>query len=103
MDNLQLFNFEGNKVRTFKIDDEPYFVGKDVAEILGYKLPTKAIQDHVDAEDKRSEIVKASQIFQNRKGYVNVDLIKESGVYSLIFSVTGKGQQYFINKFLKQF
>lgn len=83
---IQLFDFEGNQVRTLKINEEPYFVGKDVAEILGYKLPTKAIQDHVDAEDKRSEIVKASQIFQNGKGYVNVDLIKESGVYSLIFS-----------------
>ncbi|NRO47734.1 hypothetical protein IMAU30132_00084 [Lactobacillus helveticus] len=84
--NLQLFDFEGNQVRTLEIKNEPWFVGKDVAEILGYKLPTKAIQDHVDAEDKRSEIVKASQIFQNGKGYVNVDLIKESGVYSLIFS-----------------
>lgn len=83
---IQLFDFEGNQVRTLKINEEPYFVGKDVAEILGYKLPTKAIQDHVNAEDKRSEIVKASQIFQNGKGYVNVDLIKESGVYSLIFS-----------------
>ena len=59
MNNLQLFNFEGNQVRTLKISEEPYFVGKDVAEILGYKLPTKAIQDHVDAEDKGSEIVKA--------------------------------------------
>lgn len=83
--NLQLFAFEGSQVRALEIKNEPWFVGKDVAEILGYKLPTKAIQDHVDAEDKRSEIVKASQFFQNGKGYVNVDLIKESGVYALIF------------------
>ncbi|MBP2058631.1 prophage antirepressor-like protein [Lactobacillus colini] len=85
MNNLQLFNFEGNQVRTVLIDETPYFVGKDVATILDYKLPTKAIQDHVDNEDKRSEIVKASQIFQNGKGFINVDLITESGVYSLIF------------------
>ena len=86
MDNLQLFNFEGNEVRTLKINDEPYFVGKDVAKILGYALPTKAIRDHVDKEDQRSEIVKKSQFFQNGTGFMNVDLITESGVYSLIFS-----------------
>lgn len=86
MGNLQLFKFEGNKVRTLKINDEPYFVGKDVAEILGYALPTKAIQDHVDKEDQRSEIVNKSQFFQNGTGFMNVDLITESGVYSLIFS-----------------
>lgn len=87
-DNLQLFAFESQQVRALEIKSEPWFIGKDVAEILGYKLPTKAIQDHVDAEDKRSEIVKASQFFQNGKGgkgYVNVDLINESGVYALIF------------------
>ena len=86
MEELQLFNFEGNEVRTLKINDEPYFVGKDVAEILGYALPTKAIQDHVDKEDQRSEIVKKSHFFQNGTGFMNVDLITESGVYSLIFS-----------------
>lgn len=86
MNSLQLFDFEGNEVRTLKINDEPYFVGKDVAEILGYALPTKAIQDHVDKEDQRSEIVNKSQFFQNGTGFMNVDLISESGVYSLIFS-----------------
>lgn len=83
--DLDIFRFEKNDVRAMVIENEPWFVGKDVAGILGYKLPTKAIQDHVDAEDRRSEIVKASQFFQNGKGYVNVDLIKESGVYALIF------------------
>lgn len=34
------------------INNEPYFVGKDVAEVLGYERPTKAVQDHVDQEDK---------------------------------------------------
>lgn len=86
MEEMKLFKFEGNKVRTLKINEEPYFVGKDVAEILGYALPTKAIQDHVDKEDQRSEIVNKSQFFQNGTGFMNVDLITESGVYSLIFS-----------------
>lgn len=86
MNDLQLFKFEGNKVRTLKIDNEPYFVGKDVAKILGYALPTKAIQDHVDKEDQKSEIVNKSQFFQNGTGFMSVDLITESGVYSLIFS-----------------
>lgn len=53
MNNLQLFEFENQKVRTLKIDDEPYFVGKDVANILGYSNPNKALRDHIDAEDKR--------------------------------------------------
>lgn len=86
MEEIKLFKFEGNEVRALKINDEPYFVGKDVAEILGYALPTKAIQDHVDKEDQRSEIVNKSQFFQNGTGFTNIDLITESGVYSLIFS-----------------
>ena len=43
MEELQLFNFEGNKVRTIKIKDEIYFVGKDVAKILGYARLQKAV------------------------------------------------------------
>lgn len=82
---LQLFNFEGQKVRTLTIEDQPYFVGKDVAVILGYVNPRDAIIRHVDEEDKKPEIVKASQLSQNATGYASVDLITESGVYSLIF------------------
>ncbi len=95
MNDLQLFKFEGNKVRTLKIDNEPYFVGKDVAKILGYALPTKAIQDHVDKEDQKSEIVNKSQFFQNGTGFMSVDLITESGVYSLIFSSKLPGAKKF--------
>ncbi|AUI73869.1 phage repressor protein/antirepressor Ant [Lactobacillus helveticus] len=83
--NLQLFDFEGNQVRTLEIKNEPWFVGKDVAEILGYKNTRDALAKHVDAEDKISEIVKASQVSQNATGYQNIDLISESGVYALIF------------------
>ena len=82
---IQLFSFENQKVRTLTIDEKPYFVGKDVADILGYSNPRDALIKHVDEEDKRSEIVKSSQLSQNTTGFTSVDLITESGVYSLIF------------------
>lgn len=83
--NLQLFAFEGSQVRALEIKNEPWFVGKDVAEILGYSNTRDALRKHVDREDKKSEIVKASQMSQNATGYMSVDLITESGVYALIF------------------
>ena len=50
---LQIFkNEEFGEIRTLEIDGEPYFVGKDVASILGYSNPRKALIDHVDEEDK---------------------------------------------------
>ncbi len=52
---IQLFSFENQKVRTLTIDEKPYFVGKDVADILGYSNPRDALIKHVDEEDKRSE------------------------------------------------
>lgn len=80
MQDLQVFNFEELPVRTLSIDSEPYFVGKDVADILGYSNSRKALLDHVDEEDKlTSRIVTAGQ---NR----NQTIINESGLYSLIFS-----------------
>ncbi|MBZ4265313.1 hypothetical protein LAJ59_16115, partial [Streptococcus pneumoniae] len=44
----EIFNFHGQEVRTLTIDDEPWFVGKDVADILGYAKPLDAISRHVD-------------------------------------------------------
>lgn len=82
MNNLQLFDFEGNKVRTLKINDEPYFVGKDVANILGYSNTRKALQDHVDLEDKKDGVTIRDSIGRNQKPTV----INESGLYSLILS-----------------
>ena len=80
MQDLQIFNFEDLPVRTLTVDEEPYFVGKDVADILGYSNSRKALLDHVDEEDKlTSRIVTAGQ---NR----NQTIINESGLYSLIFS-----------------
>ena len=52
MNTPQIFNFEHNEVRTILVNDEPYFVGKNVASVLGYSNTQKAILTHVDAEDK---------------------------------------------------
>ena len=77
----EIFNFKGQEVRTVTINNEPYFVGKDVANILGYERPTKAIQDHVDDEDKDAIPIQDSI---GRKQ--NTPIINESGLYSLILS-----------------
>ena len=78
MNKLQIFeNTDFGTVRTVLIDKEPYFVGKDVAEILGYTNPQKAIRDHVDDEDRT---VNESFTVNGTKGL----LINESGLYALI-------------------
>lgn len=82
MDNLQMFNFEGNEVRTLKIDDEPYFVGKDVASILGYSNTRDALNKHVDSEDKNTVAIRDGIT----RGNPNQVVINESGLYSLILS-----------------
>ncbi|HHW9620765.1 TPA: BRO family protein [Staphylococcus aureus] len=80
MQELQTFNFEELPVRTLEVDGEPYFIGKDVADILGYTNSRKTLSDHVDEEDKLTSRIVTSG--QNR----NVTIINESGLYSLIFS-----------------
>lgn len=81
MTELRVFdNEEFGSVRTTTINDEIYFVGKDVAEILGYTNTPKAIKDHVDDEDKLTERFVMSG--QNRDAIV----INESGLYSLVLS-----------------
>ena len=53
MEELKIFeNAEFGKVRVVEVNGDPWFVGKDVAEILGYSNPNEAIQDHIDEEDK---------------------------------------------------
>ncbi len=80
MTDLQIFNFNGTDIRTLTIDNEPYFVGKDVTEILGYKNASKALADHVDSEDKLNNETLSS--LGQRGGW----LVNESGLYSLILS-----------------
>lgn len=81
MNELKIFESpDFGKVRTMEINGEPYFVGKDVAEILGYSDTNKAIAMHVDEEDKLND--KTSSSLGQRGGW----LINESGLYSLILS-----------------
>lgn len=81
MNNLQIFNSpDFGQIRTIQQNGEPWFVGKDVADILGYSNTPKAIRDHVDDEDKLTERIVLSG--QNRE----VAIINESGLYSLILS-----------------
>ena len=80
MDELTLFKFKRQPVRTLTIDGEAWFVGKDVCSVLGYQNPSKALQDHVDAEDKLNNETLSS--LGQRGGWI----INESGVYGLIFS-----------------
>lgn len=77
---LQVFDFEGSNVRTVNIDGNPYFVGKDVATILGYGDTNQAVRKHVDDEDKLTRHFNGSG--QNRE----MKVINESGLYSLILS-----------------
>jgi prophage antirepressor-like protein len=78
---IQIFkNDRFGEVRTMVINDEPWFVGKDVASVLGYLNPQKAIRDHVDDEDRLGERIVLSG--QNRMTI----LINESGLYALILS-----------------
>lgn len=80
MSELKIFNNEEfGKIRTVTIDNEPWFVGKDVAVILGYSNPQKALRDHVDEEDRT---LNDSFTVNGTKGI----LINESGLYGLILS-----------------
>lgn len=81
MNEVQIFNNEEfGQVRTLVIDGEPWFVGKDVAEILGYSNTRKALADHVDDEDKG--VTKCDTL----GGVQELTVINESGLYSLVFS-----------------
>ena len=80
---LQVFsNAEFGSVRSIMVNNEPYFVGKDVAEILGYSNPRDALARHVDEEDKTTTLIQGTG--SNYK--TTVTIINESGLYSLILS-----------------
>lgn len=79
MQELQIFNNqEFGKIRAMTIDGQPYFVGKDVAEILGYSNPRDALSKHVDSEDKG--VAKCDTL----GGAQELSVINESGLYSLV-------------------
>ncbi|MCT7764823.1 MAG: BRO family protein, partial [Lactobacillus iners] len=79
---IQIFNFENNEVRTLNIDGQPYFVGKDVADVLGYSNTRDALNRHVEFEDKKDGVVIHDSIGRQQ----TPTFINESGLYSLILS-----------------
>ena len=83
MKNLQIFsNNEFGEIRTVTIDGNPWFVGRDVTEVLGYVNSRKALLDHVDDEDKYDGVTIRDSIGREQ----NPVMINESGLYSLILS-----------------
>ncbi|HEX3038146.1 MAG TPA: Bro-N domain-containing protein [Oscillospiraceae bacterium] len=84
MTNLKVFdNSEFGTIRAIEKDGEPWFIGKDAADALGYQNGSKAISVHVDDEDKNLEMLPQSQ---NGNLVTQTAIINESGLYSLIFS-----------------
>lgn len=83
MEELQIFNNEefGN-IRSLVIDNEPWLVGKDVAEALGYKNVRDSLARHIDSDDKRDGVVIHDSMGREQKPII----INESGLYSLILS-----------------
>ena len=80
---IQIFkNDRFGEVRTMVINDEPWFVGKDVASVLGYVSPHRAVFDHVDEDDKTSVLIQHSgSNYKSKTIFIN-----ESGLYALILS-----------------
>lgn len=81
MNEVINFDFQGQKVRSMLIEGNPYFVGRDVATVLEFSNPRKAVIDHVDNEDKINGVTIRDSMGREQKPI----LINESGVYSLIF------------------
>ena len=83
MNEVKIFeNAEFGSVRAMEIEGEPYFVGRDVATVLGYAKPENAIATHVDEDDKTTTLIQGTG--SNYKS--NAVIINESGLYSLILS-----------------
>ena len=81
MNELQIFNSEEfGEIRTVTIDNEPWFVGKDVATALGYSNTRDALATHVSEEDKNTVVIS-----DGKRGNPNQVVINESGLYALIF------------------
>jgi len=90
MNNIQIFKSpEFGVIRTVSINGEPWLVGKDVAQVLGYQNASKALSDHVDAEDKLNNESLLS--LGQRGGW----LVNESGLYSLVLSSKLPGAKKF--------
>lgn len=91
MNELKIFESEKfGKVRTVVIDGEPWFVGKDVAEALGYANTRDALATHVEEEDKKTVVIS-----DGKRGNPNQVIINESGLYALIFGSRLKSAKEF--------
>lgn len=86
-------NQEFGQIRILKINNEPWFVGKDVAEILGYQNSSKAVSTHVDEEDRILEMISHSQ--NGKVVKTQTSIINESGLYSLIIGSKLQGAKKF--------
>lgn len=98
MNDLAIFeNPEFGHIRGLKIEGEPWFVGKDIAEALGYKKPANALATHVDNEDK--QFVMIPQGTEPRNGALSPEskttVINESGLYSLMLKSKLPGAKKF--------
>ena len=81
---IKLFDFENQSFRVLQIENEPWFVGKDVAEILGYKNTRDALNRHVEPEDKKV-LTSRNTTLENIPNR-GLKVVNESGLYSLILS-----------------
>ena len=91
MNELQIFNHpDFGQIRTVTINDEPWFVGKDVAQVLGYVKPQNAIANHTDNEDRTVAPIQGTP-----GGIQDMLIINESGLYSLILSSKLPGAKKF--------
>lgn len=89
-ENIKIFNnAEFGEIRVMLIDDDPWFVGKDIAVALGYKDTVNALKAHVDEQDKRGWRITTPS------GEQQATIINESGLYSLIFSSKLESAQRF--------
>lgn len=95
---LTIFNFSDLPVRTLTKGEDIYFIGKDVAEILGYNRPTKAIQDNVDQEDK--DVVPIQDSIGRSQ---ETPVINESGLYSMILSAAKQSNNVVIKENARKF
>lgn len=92
MNELMVFdNPEFGGIRAVEVDGEPWFVGKDVAQALGYAKPENALASHVDAEDKTTTLIQGDGSNYKSK----TTLINESGLYSLVLSSKLPGAKKF--------
>jgi prophage antirepressor-like protein len=91
MNEIKIFNHaEFGEIRAVSINNEPWFVGKDVAQVLGYSNPRDALSKHVEAEDKNTVAFR-----DGTSGNPNQTIINESGLYSLILSSKLPGAKKF--------